>query len=57
MTQLSRLGKICSYSGISRLMQDLNEGIRTPEAMLGGGNPAHIPEMDSYFHQLLQDGE
>lgn len=57
MTQLSRFGqKFARHSGISRLMQDLNEGIRTPEAvMLGGGNPAHIPEMDSYFHQLLQE--
>lgn len=57
MTQLSQFGqKFARHSGISRLMQDLNEGIRTPGAvMLGGGNPAHIPEMDSYFRQLLQE--
>ncbi len=31
MTQLSRFGqKFARHSGISRLMQDLNEGIRTP---------------------------
>ena len=37
-------------------MKDLNEGLRTPDViMLGGGNPAHIPEMDQYFQQLLID--
>lgn len=37
-------------------MKDLNEGIRTPGAiMLGGGNPAHIPEMDNYFQTLLAE--
>ncbi len=38
MTQLSRFGqKFARHSGISRLMQDLNEGIRTPEAVMLGG--------------------
>lgn len=57
MTQLSQFGqKFARPSGIARLMIDLNEGIRTPGAvMLGGGNPAHIPEMDAYFQQLLQE--
>lgn len=57
MTQLSQFGqKFAQHSGIARLMQDLNEGIRTPGAvMLGGGNPAHIPEMDNYFRQLLKE--
>lgn len=48
--------KFTRYSGITRLMEDLNDGLRTPGAiMLGGGNPACIPEMDSYFRKLLAD--
>ncbi len=48
--------KFAKNSGISLLMKDLNEGLRTPGAiMLGGGNPAHIPEMDSYFQNLLAE--
>ena len=35
-------------------MEDLNDGLRTPGAiMLGGGNPAQIPEMNDYFQHLL----
>ncbi|KHN51498.1 valine--pyruvate transaminase [Pectobacterium fontis] len=48
--------KFTRHAGITQLMDDLNEGLRTPGAiMLGGGNPAHIPEMDSYFQQLCQE--
>ncbi len=48
--------KFAQNSGISLLMKDLNEGIRTPGSiMLGGGNPAHIPEMDKYFQDLLTE--
>ncbi|KLN98266.1 valine--pyruvate transaminase [Moellerella wisconsensis] len=48
--------KFAKHSGISLLMKDLNEGLRTPGAiMLGGGNPAHIPEMDNYFQSLLTE--
>ncbi|EMV9402556.1 valine--pyruvate transaminase [Klebsiella michiganensis] len=48
--------KFTRHSGITRLMEDLNEGLRTPGAiMLGGGNPAQIPEMNDYFHSLLAD--
>lgn len=37
-------------------MDDMNEGLRTPGAvMLGGGNPAQIPEMQDYFQDLLAD--
>ncbi len=37
-------------------MEDLNDGLRTPGAiMLGGGNPAQIPEMNAYFQTLLAD--
>ncbi|UCB29527.1 valine--pyruvate transaminase [Duffyella gerundensis] len=47
--------KFTRHSGISRLMEDMGEGLRTPGAiMLGGGNPAQIPAMDDYFQQLLQ---
>ncbi len=32
--------KFTRHSGITRLMEDLNDGLRTPGAiMLGGGNP------------------
>ncbi|GAB7218834.1 valine--pyruvate transaminase [Vibrio comitans] len=49
-------------SGITQLMGDLNDGLRTPGAlMLGGGNPAAIPEMLDYFSevtaQMLANGE
>jgi len=48
--------KFTRYAGITRLMDDLNEGLRTPGAiMLGGGNPAQIPEMEAYFQQLCQE--
>jgi valine--pyruvate aminotransferase len=46
--------KFTRHSGITRLMEDLNDGLRTPGAiMLGGGNPAQIPEMNDYFQTLL----
>ncbi|PWC12324.1 valine--pyruvate transaminase [Brenneria roseae subsp. americana] len=48
--------KFTRHAGITQLMDDLNEGLRTPGAiMLGGGNPAHIPQMDTYFQQLCQE--
>lgn len=61
--QFSKFGeKFNQYSGITQLMDDLNDGLRTPGAiMLGGGNPAAIPAMLEYFHQasesLLASGE
>ncbi|GEM81185.1 valine--pyruvate transaminase [Vibrio superstes] len=61
--QFSKFGeKFNRYSGITRLMDDLNDGLRTPGAiMLGGGNPAAIPEMLDYFSQtsseMLANGE
>ena len=46
--------KFTQNSGISRLMEDMGEGLRTPGTiMLGGGNPAQIPAMNDYFQQLL----
>lgn len=48
--------KFTRYAGITRLMDDLNDGLRTPGAiMLGGGNPAQIPAMENYFQQLCQE--
>jgi len=60
--QFSTFGeKFNRYSGITQLMDDLNDGLRTPGAiMLGGGNPAAIPEMLDYFRltteEMLSDG-
>lgn len=55
--QFSKFGeKFNRYSGITRLMDDLNDGLRTPGAiMLGGGNPAAIPAMLDYFSQASAD--
>ncbi len=55
--QFSSFGeKFNRYSGITQLMDDLNEGLQTPGAiMLGGGNPAKIPAMLDYFHQACSD--
>lgn len=55
--QFSKFGeKFNQYSGITQLMDDLNDGLRTPWAiMLGGGNPAAIPAMIDYFHQTSAD--
>ncbi|EOA9037522.1 valine--pyruvate transaminase [Vibrio harveyi] len=61
--QFSKFGeKFNQYSGITQLMDDLNDGLRTPGAiMLGGGNPAAIPAMLDYFRQaseeMLANGE
>ncbi|WP_318419435.1 valine--pyruvate transaminase [Photobacterium leiognathi] len=53
----SRFGnKFAGDSGITLLMQDLNDGLTNPDAiMLGGGNPAQIPAMNNYFTELLKD--
>ncbi len=55
--QFSKFGeKFNQYSGITQLMDDLNDGLRTPGAiMLGGGNPAAIPAMLNYFHQASEE--
>ncbi|QXO17372.1 MULTISPECIES: valine--pyruvate transaminase [Vibrio] len=55
--QFSTFGeKFNRYSGITQLMDDLNDGLRTPGAiMLGGGNPAAIPAMLDYFKLASQD--
>lgn len=55
--QFSKFGeKFNQYSGITQLMDDLNDGLRTPGAiMLGGGNPAAIPAILDYFHQASEE--
>lgn len=54
--------KFTRHAGITQLMDDLNQGLLDPQAiMLGGGNPAAIPEMLQAFHdeasQQLASGE
>ncbi len=42
------------YSGITHLMDDLAEGLAQPGVvMLGGGNPATIPDVMPVFEQVL----
>ncbi|WP_434357733.1 valine--pyruvate transaminase [Parasalinivibrio latis] len=54
---VSKFGeKFTQHSGITQLMDDLNDGLRNPDAiMLGGGNPAAIPEMLEYFKALSEE--
>lgn len=44
------------HSGIVQLMEDLGEAMAsdTPVLMLGGGNPAHIPEVEAFFRERMQ---
>ena len=53
---LSDFGKrFDSYSGITHLMDDLAEGLAQPGVvMLGGGNPAQIPEVISVFNSVIE---
>ncbi|MBP8172537.1 MAG: valine--pyruvate transaminase [Aeromonadaceae bacterium] len=53
--------KFTRHAGITQLMDDLDQGLRNPDAiMLGGGNPAAIPELQHAFtaeaSKLLEDG-
>ncbi len=55
--QVSRFGKkVKSTSGISRLLIDLGDGLAAggDVLMLGGGNPAHIPEVEKTFRASMQ---
>ncbi|MCE2573028.1 valine--pyruvate transaminase [Motilimonas eburnea] len=49
--------KFTRHSGITQLMDDLNEGIRGGDdiLMLGGGNPASIPEIEAKFKHKLDE--
>ena len=43
------------YSGITHLMDDLNEGLMQDDVvMMGGGNPAAIPEIIQVFNRSLE---
>lgn len=56
--ELSVFGKnLCEGSGIGELMDDLGEALSSGEKMmmLGGGQPAHIPEMEARWRELLQE--
>ncbi|MFT6927340.1 MAG: valine--pyruvate aminotransferase [Psychromonas sp.] len=48
--------KFTQHSGITELMDDLNEGLQGGEdvLMLGGGNPAAIPEIQNRLQELMQ---
>jgi valine--pyruvate aminotransferase len=60
---LSDFGKrFHGYSGITHLMDDIAEGLAEPGViMLGGGNPASIPEvsavLDSVLRKLQESGQ
>jgi valine--pyruvate aminotransferase len=55
--------KMAVQSGIGQLMDDLGEALLDKDnvLMLGGGNPAHIAEVECHFRQsmmaLLQEGD
>jgi valine--pyruvate aminotransferase len=49
--------KFTQHSGITELMDDLNEGVKGGDdlLMLGGGNPASIPAVEKRLTELLQE--
>jgi len=58
MLDLSRFAQtLGGASGISRLMDDLGKTLAQAgnTIMLGGGNPAHIPEVQARFQACMQD--
>jgi valine--pyruvate aminotransferase len=55
--QVSKFGKkIATTSGIGRLMEDLGDAFSQGRdmLMLGGGNPAHIPDVQKYFRNSME---
>ncbi len=49
---------LTEHSGITELMDDLGEALTTGRGrlrMLGGGNPAHIPEMQRIWRDRMQE--
>ncbi len=56
MTYSSFGNKFTRHAGITQLMDDLDEGLRAGDEMimLGGGNPAQIPAMNTIFDQQLR---
>ena len=56
--KLSAFGEnFADHSGINELMADLGEAMagKRDLMMLGGGNPAHIPEVQVYFRKRMQN--
>ena len=56
MMKVSKFGKkIAATSGIGQLMDDLGNALVESQdvLMLGGGNPAHIPEVQAYFRESM----
>jgi len=54
--EVSKFGKkIATTSGIGQLMDDLGDALAESRdvLMLGGGNPAHIPEVQAYFRESM----
>ncbi|MFE8069463.1 valine--pyruvate transaminase [Marinobacteraceae bacterium S3BR75-40.1] len=55
--QLSKFGrKFATDAGITALMDDLGNALASGEdiIMMGGGNPGHLPEVESVFRERLQ---
>lgn len=59
MIEKSRFGeRLASGSGIEHLMEDLGRamaGAHGPVCMLGGGNPAHIPEIQAVWRRRMAE--
>ena len=59
MNDFSEFGqRLCAGSGIGRLMDDLGEALARATghvSMLGGGQPAHIPEMDALWRRRMSE--
>lgn len=57
--ELSEFGqRLCGGSGIGELMDDLGHALAKASGhvrMLGGGQPAHIPEMDALWRRRLEE--
>ncbi|MCH7227782.1 valine--pyruvate transaminase [Haloferula sp. A504] len=56
--EFSRLGhELASPSGISELMEDLGSALNSGEdvKMLGGGQPAHIPEVNALWRRRMEE--
>jgi valine--pyruvate aminotransferase len=48
--------RFAGYSGITHLMDDLNEGLLQEDVvMMGGGNPAAIPAVIKTFEKVIED--
>ncbi len=57
--ELSEFGQgLCTGSGIGELMEDLGEAMAAGGErirMLGGGQPAHIPEIDAVWRERMEE--